>query len=336
MADDHIKLGHGSGGVLTRRLIEGTLLRHFTSERLAGLPDSARLALEGREVAFTTDSYVVDPIFFPGGDIGELAVFGTVNDLAVVGALPRFISCALIIEEGFPTDDLEAVLDSMRRAAEQAGVEVVTGDTKVVPRGKADRLFINTAGVGALSERAAALGGNPAVGDAIIVSGPVGDHGAAVLSRREGLNLESPVESDCDPLTEAAQAVLGAAGRVCFMRDLTRGGLATVLNEATAPEQPGLMLREDDVPVREAVRSICEVLGLDPLYLACEGRLAAIVDAESAPQALEALRAVPVSCEARLVGEVTDRYPGKVALETTLGTRRLLQMLSGEQLPRIC
>jgi len=336
MPEDHIKLGHGSGGVLTRRLIEDTLLRFFTSPRLAPLPDSAWLEVQGVRVAFTTDSYVVDPIFFPGGDIGKLAVFGTVNDLAVVGALPRFISCALILEEGLPQADLEAVLDSMRKAAAAAGVEVVTGDTKVVPRGKADKLFINTAGLGVLPEVAAVPGGELQAGDAVIVSGPVGDHGAAVLSRREGLNMETPVVSDCAPLTDAAQTVLGAARRVSFMRDLTRGGLATVLNEATGQSRPGILLTEADIPVREEVRSLCEVLGLDSLYLACEGRLAAIVDATSAAAVVETLRKVAGAEQSAVIGEVSEHYAGKVAMETALGTRRLLQMLSGEQLPRIC
>jgi len=347
MRDDHIKLGHGSGGVLTRRLIEETLLRFFTSPRLAPLADSACLELDGSAVAFTTDSYVVDPIFFPGGDIGKLAVFGTVNDLSVVGAIPRFISCALILEEGLPTSDLEAILGSMRAAADAAGVEVVTGDTKVVPRGKADKVFINTAGLGLIPAGAPVPGGQVQPGDAVLVSGPVGDHGAAVLSRREGLNLETPVTSDCAPLTAAAQAVLRAARRVAFMRDLTRGGLATVLNEATGEGRPataefplagrpGLLLTETAIPVREEVRSLCEVLGLDPLYLACEGRLAAIVDAASAQGVVDALRDVPGAEQSCIIGEASARYTGKVALQTVLGTRRLLQMLSGEQLPRIC
>ncbi|MCK4282716.1 MAG: hydrogenase expression/formation protein HypE [Candidatus Brocadiae bacterium] len=336
MTEQHIKLGHGSGGVLTRRLIEDTLLRFFTSAHLAALPDSAWVEMGSSRVAFTTDSYVVDPIFFPGSDIGELAIFGTVNDLAVVGAIPRFISCALIIEEGLPTCDLETVLDSMSKAAATADVEVVTGDTKVVPKGKADRIFINTAGVGILPEGPSPPGGHPERGDVIMVSGPVGDHGAAVLSRREGLNLDSPVVSDCAPLTDAAQAVIRNASRVPFMRDVTRGGLATVLNEATQEGAPGILLNETSIPVREEVRSICEVLGLDALYLACEGRLVAIVDAESAPTVVEALRDVPGAAESCAIGEVSARYAGKVVLQTLLGARRLLQMLSGEQLPRIC
>ncbi len=336
MAEDRIKLGHGSGGVLTRRLIEETLLKYFASDRLAPLPDSALIDVEAGRLAFTTDSYVVDPIFFPGGDIGKLAVCGTVNDLSMVGALPRYISCGLILEEGLPMADLERVLASMRDAAADAGVEVVTGDTKVVPRGKADAVFINTAGIGVVPEGVTPPGGQARAGDVIIVTGPVGDHGAAVLSRREGLNLQSSVLSDCAPLTQAAQAVLGAAERVSFLRDLTRGGLATVLNEATAPARPGLLLEEERIPVREEVRAICELLGLDALYLACEGRLAAVVDPQSADRVLDALRAVEGAEESCIIGEMTDRYPGKVALQTSLGTRRLLQMLSGEQLPRIC
>jgi hydrogenase expression/formation protein HypE len=336
MNEERIRLGHGSGGVLTRRLIEETLLRFFRSPHLADLPDSAWLEAPGDRIAFTTDTYVVDPVFFPGGDIGRLSVFGTVNDLAVVGAVPRFISCGLILEEGLPTGELERVLASLGEAAEEADVEVVTGDTKVLPRGKADRLFINTAGLGVLPEGTDPPGGQPRPGDAIIVSGPVGDHGAAVLGCREGLNLQSTVQSDCAPLTGAARAVLSAARRVAFMRDLTRGGLATVLNEATAPGGAGMLLEEGQIPVREPVRSLCEILGLDPLYLACEGRLAAIVDAEDAGAVLEALRADPNGREARRIGSVCTEYEGKVVLQTSLGTRRLLQMLSGEQLPRIC
>jgi hydrogenase expression/formation protein HypE len=336
MSDDHIKLGHGSGGILTRRLIEWTLLKHFRSPILRALPDSAWLELDGVRLAFTTDSFVVDPIVFPGGDIGTLAVFGTVNDLAVAGATPQWISCALILEEGLPAADLDAILASMAGAAEQAGVQVVTGDTKVVPRGKADKMFINTAGVGTPMDGCSPPGGEAREGDVVVVSGPVGDHGAAVLSRREGLAMESTVQSDCAPLTAAARAVLRQAGRVPFMRDLTRGGLATILNEATGPGRPGLLVYEDRIPVREQVRAISEVLGLDPLYMACEGRLGAIVDAEHAPAVLGALRAAPGGEGCAAIGEVTGRYEGKVALQTTLGTRRLLQMLSGEQLPRIC
>ena len=336
MSEERIKLGHGSGGVLTRRLIQDTLLRFFDSPRLAELPDSATVQIADRRVAFTTDSYVVDPIFFPGGDIGELAVFGTVNDLAVVGAVPRFISCALILEEGLPTGDLERVLRSMREAAAAVGVEIVTGDTKVLPRGKADRIFINTAGLGLVPEGLQPPGGEARPGDAIVVSGPVGDHGGAVLAEREGLALEASVESDCAPLTDLAQAVLRTADRTSFMRDLTRGGLATVLNELAKDDGAGVLLEEELTPVREEVRSICELLGLDPLYLACEGRLAAVVDADSEDDVVGAMRALPDGEESRCIGRISEEYAGKVALQTRLGTHRLLQMLSGEQLPRIC
>ena len=336
MSSDAIKLGHGSGGLLSRRLIEEKLLRFFDSPILASLRDSAVLDMGGCQVAFTTDSYVVDPIFFPGGDIGKLAVLGTVNDLAVVGAVPAFISCSLIIEEGLPMDVLDRVLVSIRQAANEAGVEVATGDTKVVPKGKCDRLFINTAGLGTLAEWAKPLGGHPTPGDRVIVSGAVGEHEAAVLAAREGLNVHGSLESDCAPLTEVAHAVLQNAGSVSFMRDITRGGLATILNEAVAGQGCGIMLSEEDVPVREEVRSICELLGLDPLYMACEGRLVAFVDGASAAGVIQALRATVTAEGCAAIGTVTNEYPGKVVAQTAYGTRRLLQMLSGQQLPRIC
>jgi hydrogenase expression/formation protein HypE len=336
MSEDLIKLAHGSGGVLTRRLLDETILRHFTSEHLVSLPDSAALEAGELKLAFTTDSYVVDPVFFPGGDIGKLAVFGTVNDLAVAGAMPRFLSCGLILEEGLPTSQLERVLASMQAAADTAGVEIVTGDTKVVPRGKADKIFVNTAGVGLLPVNSGVPAGHAEPGDAIIVTGPLGDHGAAVLSCREGIHLDSPVVSDCAPLTSAAQLVLGTAERVAFMRDLTRGGLATILNEIVEPLDLGALLDEDAVPVREEVRSICEMLGLDPLYLACEGRLVAVVDAGSADDVLDELHAVPGSEGSARIGTATEDYAGRVVMDTALGSRRLVQVLSGEQLPRIC
>jgi len=335
MSEEQITLAHGSGGILSRKLVRDRLLKFFTSPLLSGLDDSAMLEMESERTAFTTDTYVVDPIFFPGGDIGKLAVCGTVNDLAVVGARPRYISCALILEEGFPSDDLDRILASMQTAADEADVQVVTGDTKVVPRGNADGIFINTAGVGSFEEHQPPTGDEPRPGDRVVVSGPVGDHGAAVLGRREGLNLDSSAESDSAPLTDAAAAVREAAERVSFMRDLTRGGLATILNEA-AGEEMGIVIREEAVPVRPAVRSLCELLGVDALYLACEGRLAAIVDPDSAGDVRDALRSTPGSERAESVGEVTEEYAGKVACETAYGTRRLLQMLSGEQLPRIC
>jgi len=322
MTDETIKLGHGSGGLLTRQFIEDVLLRHFPSPLLSSLPDSATLTVGGVQIAFTVDSYVVDPVFFPGGDIGKLAVCGTVNDLAVVGAIPRFISCSLILEEGLSQEHLRIILASMQQAAHEAEVEVVTGDTKVVPRGKADKVFVNTSGVGLIPPDGRRPDAPMEPGDVVLVSGPLGDHGAAVLSQREGLNLQSSVLSDCAPVTAIARAVLRTARRVSFLRDVTRGGLATILNEAVEGSGLGIVLAEAQVPFRPAVRSICELLGLDPLYLACEGRVAAVVDRESADEVVRAVR-----CE---------QYGGQVVAETPFGTRRLVQMLSGEQLPRIC
>jgi hydrogenase expression/formation protein HypE len=331
-----IRLGHGSGGILTRRLIKDKLLRYFTSPLLSPLKDSATVVVHGGEISFTTDTYVVDPIFFPGGNIGKLAVYGTVNDLAVVGAIPHFISCALILEEGFPENELDVILNSMVEAADVAGVEVVTGDTKVVPRGKADKIFINTSGLGIKRHGGRLPNAEMKPGDVLLLSGPLGDHGAAVLSKRGGLNLESTVLSDCAPVTAIAQAMLESAGRVSFMRDITRGGLATVLNEAVEASNLGIILVEKDIPVRPEVRSICELLGLDPMYLACEGRVAAVVDGESAVHVVRAVKAAPGGEGVAVIGMVSDRYRGEVVAETQLGTRRLVQMLSGEQLPRIC
>lgn len=336
MSERTIRLGHGSGGTLTRQLIEDTLLEYFRSPLLSSLPDSATLTIHGVRVAFTTDSYVVDPIFFPGGDIGKLAVHGTVNDLAVCGAVPRFISCALILEEGFSEDDLRVILASMQEAAGLAQVEVVTGDTKVVPRGKADGVFINTSGIGIVPPEVDLPGGPMQAGDRVIVSGPLGDHGAAVLSKREGLNLKSTVLSDCAPVIGIAQTILAHAARVSFLRDVTRGGLATILNEAVSGSQVGIMLVEEDIPIRAEVRAICELLGLDPFYLACEGRVAAVVDRASAEEVAGALSVAPGGEGSCIVGTVSDRYQGQVVAETPFGTHRLIQMMSGEQLPRIC
>ncbi len=333
---NRIKLAHGSGGRLTRELISGEIRKHFDSPLLEGMPDSASIALHGGSVAFTTDSYVVDPIFFPGGDIGRLAVFGTVNDLAVSGCTPRFISCALIIEAGLAEDDLRRILSSMAEAAHLAGVDVVTGDTKVVPAGKADRIFINTAGLGIFAKDARIPGGELLPGDRVVVTGPLGDHGAAIMACRKGLNVTSNVESDCAPVTESARAILAAAERTPFMRDITRGGLASVLNEAVEGGRLGIVLDEEKVPFRDGVRSISELLGIDPYYLACEGRVAAVVDAGSADGVLEALSSRPGAARSAVIGEVTEDYAGKLVARTPFGAHRLIQMLSGEQLPRIC
>ncbi|MBS3762751.1 MAG: hydrogenase expression/formation protein HypE [Planctomycetes bacterium] len=336
MTDKTIKLGHGSGGKLTHELIDEVLLRYFDSPLLAGLPDSARVEMHGGPVAFTTDTYVVDPPFFPGGNIGKLATYGTVNDIAVTGALPLFLSCGLILEEGFPESDLHKILASMQEAGRYAGVEVVTGDTKVVPRGKLDRIFINTAGIGISRREGSLPAGEIRSEDVVLVSGPLGDHGAAVLSEREGLNLESAILSDCAPVTDIAQTILQNAQRVPFLRDVTRGGLATILNEAVNDSDLGVILQEDDIPVRPGVRSICELLGLDPLYLACEGRVVTVIDPDSSEGVLASLHKLGNGQDAAAVGKISAEYAGEVVVETHFGTHRLVQMLSGEQLPRIC
>jgi hydrogenase expression/formation protein HypE len=336
MAEKTIKLAHGSGGTLMHKFIREHVLGNFASPLLAPLGDSARIIVHGGPIAFTTDSYVVDPIFFPGGNIGRLAVFGTVNDLAVSGAIPKFMSCALIIEEGMSESDLDMVLAAIRDASDEAQVEIVTGDTKVVPRGKADKIFINTAGVGIVPRNGRLPDAEMQAGDVLVVSGFLGDHGAAVLSRRQGLNIEANVLSDCAPVTAAAQAVLKTAERVSFLRDVTRGGIATILNEAVEGKGLGIVIEEQAVPVRPEVRSICELLGIDPLYLACEGRIAAIVDGGSANRVVAALRDATGDGNCSIIGAVVNEHPGRVVGRTPLGTHRLIQMLSGEQLPRIC
>ncbi len=349
--DDRILLAHGSGGVLSHELIENVFACHFANSLLDPLGDSAVAdALPSGRVAFTTDSYVVQPLFFPGGDIGKLAVCGTVNDVAVVGATPLYLSAAFILEEGLPMETLQRVVVSMAKTAGTAGVQIVTGDTKVVNRGAADGLFINTAGVGVVPVGLALGPRYLCPGDAILVNGTLGDHGIAVMLKREGLVFGSTLESDCAPLNGLVAAVLNAApGMVRCMRDATRGGLATVLNEWVTPARigarssdphavsgAGIELEEADVPVREGVRAACEFLGLDPLYAANEGKLVIAVAPEAAEAALAALRAHPLGRDAALIGHVTAEHAGRVVMRTPYGGRRILQMLTGAQLPRIC
>lgn len=341
MKDDVILLAHGSGGKLMHDLIEKTIAPAVGGEALARLDDAAELAIEGgARLAFTTDSYVVKPIFFPGGDIGRLAVSGTVNDLAMKGARPVAISLALIIEEGLALADLERVLTSVASTAREAGVEVVTGDTKVVERGSADGLFINTAGIGVIPPERNVSGANARPGDAVIVTGTIGDHGLAVMTEREGLGLSIPVASDVKPLSSLVEALFSAvpAEHVHVLRDPTRGGLATTLNEIAAQSRVTVVLDERAIPVRDEVAGACEVLGFDPLYVANEGKFVAIVDPASADAALRALRAHADGAEAAIVGEVEDAAGRKpsVFVRTALGTRRFVSMLTGEQLPRIC
>lgn len=334
---DQVLLGHGSGGLLTAQLIERLILPTFRNPILEPLDDQAVICLEGNDrIAFTTDSYVVTPIFFPGGGIGALAVNGTVNDLAMGGARPIALSLALILEEGFAMAELERVLASVQEAAARAGVPVVTGDTKVVGRGSGDKVFINTAGVGIVPAGVSLSSRNVRAGDAILLSGTVGDHGTAILSQREGLALEGEITSDTAPLHDLAQAVLAAAPTLHAMRDPTRGGLAATLVEIASRGRLGIQVDERAIPVREVVRGACELLGLDPLLLANEGKLVAFVPEAEAPAALSAMRAHPLGRQAALIGRVTDEHPGLVVLRTPIGGRRILDLPFAEPLPRIC
>ena len=330
--DEIITLDYGSGGKKTARLIEQSILPALDNPALRALGDGAVLP-GGEQLVFSTDSFVVDPIFFPGGDIGKLSVCGTVNDIAMCGGEPKYLSCSFIIEEGLPMADLERVIASIRAACEQAGVTVVTGDTKVVERGRGDKLYINTAGIGVLKHP----GLSPAAmreGDAVLISGTVGDHGTAVMLARHDM-MQGDLKSDCAPLNRRAAAVLAVEG-VRVLRDPTRGGVATTLNEFVEGRELGIELEETAIPVRGQVRSACEMLGLDPLYCANEGKLLAVVSAEGAEAALAALRSLPEGAEAACIGRVTREHPGKLTLKTPLGGRRILQKLTGAQLPRIC
>lgn len=331
--DDIITLDYGSGGKKTSQLIEGLLLPALDNPALRELGDGA--ILPGAEkLVFSTDSFVVDPIFFPGGDIGKLSVCGTVNDLAVCGAEPKYLSCAFIIEEGFAAEDLARVVASIRAAADAAGVAVVTGDTKVVERGRGDKLYVNTAGIGflkypGLSPRAIRPG------DRVLVSGTVGDHGTAVMLARSGM-MQGDIHSDCAPLNELCRALLSSGAAVRVLRDPTRGGVATTLNEFVEGTALGIELTEASIPVRGEVQAACDMLGLDALYCANEGKLLAVVAPGDEARALAALQSVDTGREAAIIGTVTADYPGRVVMDTAFGGRRILQKLTGAQLPRIC
>ena len=334
--ETRITMSHGSGGKATHTLIEAVFLDAFRNPLLEPLEDSARLRIGGARVAFTTDSYVVSPLFFPGGDIGDLAVNGTVNDLSMAGAVPRYLSAGFILEEGFPIADLTRITESMRDAATSAGVQVVAGDTKVVERGKADGCYINTAGVGII-ERDISLGVDQArPGDAIIVSGPIGDHGMTIMLARGELDIEADVRSDTAPLNGLVAHLLDATPRVRALRDATRGGVATILNEIARSADVGVLVSEDDIPVRTEVRGAAELLGIDPMYVACEGRMVAVVDGEHADRALAALRADPLGDRAAIIGQVTAGPAGIVQLKTSFGGTRIVDLLVGDPLPRIC
>ncbi|MFC4907109.1 hydrogenase expression/formation protein HypE [Actinomadura gamaensis] len=335
--DERITLAHGAGGRATADLVGAVFLEQFRNRWLEPLEDQAVFAADAGRLAFTTDSYVVRPLFFPGGDIGDLAVNGTVNDLAVSGARPLHLSAAFVLEEGFPVADLRRVAAAMARAAGAAGVTIVTGDTKVVERGKGDGCYITTSGVGVL-ERDVTLGAARArPGDAVLVSGPVGDHGITVMLARGDLGIEAELRSDTAPLNGLVDSLLDAVPEgVRCLRDATRGGVATVLNEIAGACGAGAEVREDAVPVRPAVRGASELLGIDPLYVACEGRLVAVVAEEHAATALAALRAHPLGADAAVIGSMTDGPSGLVLLRTAFGGTRVLDTLVGDPLPRIC
>jgi hydrogenase expression/formation protein HypE len=336
LKEERITLSHGSGGKATQTLIEAVFLEAFSNPLLAPLEDGAVLAANGGRLAFTTDSYVVSPLFFPGGDIGDLAVNGTVNDLAVSGARPLWLSAGFILEEGFPVADLERIVASMAAAAERAGVQIVTGDTKVVQRGKADGCYVNPAGVGVI-ERPVELGVATArPGDAVIVSGPIGEHGITIMLARGELDIEAEVSSDTAPLNGLVERLLDAAPGVRGLRDATRGGVATICNEVARSAGVAVVVDEEAVPVRPEVRGACELLGIDPLYVACEGRLVAVVDGDQADAALGALRSHPLGEGAAVIGRVKDDPPGLVLLKTSFGGTRIVDLLVGDPLPRIC
>jgi hydrogenase expression/formation protein HypE len=333
---DIVELAHGGGGRKTSRLIETVFAPAFRNPYLEPLGDGAVVTVGSERLAFTTDTFVVKPAFFPGGDIGSLAVHGTVNDLAMCGADPLFLSAGYLLEEGFPMRDLERVVASMAAACVAVTVPLVTGDTKVVDKGKGDGIYVNTSGVGRVREGVNVGPGRAAPGDAVIVSGPIGDHGIAVMAAREGIEFETALVSDSAPVVAPVRALLDAVPEAHALRDPTRGGLATALCEIAVASKVGILLEEAEVPVRPEVQGACELLGLDPLYVACEGRFLAILPGDRVPAALAAVRAQPGGEGARRVGSVVAGDPGRLVLRTRIGSHRLLERLSGEQLPRIC
>jgi hydrogenase expression/formation protein HypE len=333
--DDSILLAHGSGGKLSHELVEKKFLPFLANPALNKLDDSAIFEASGR-LAFTTDSYVVNPIFFPGGDIGKLAICGTVNDLAMNGAKPLYLSLSAIIEEGFLLSELEQIVQSIKKAVEEAEVSIIAGDTKVVNRGQADKLFITTSGVGIIPPGVDISGANARAGDKVLLSGTIGDHGIAIMSQREGLRFAMTLESDCAPLNKLVSQMLGVSSGIHCMRDPTRGGLATTLNELARQSNVGIAIEEAKIPVKEEVKAACELLGLDPVYVANEGKLVAIVDPADANKILARMRKNRYGRDAATIGEVTNQHLGKVVMKTKLGPSRIVDMLSGELLPRIC
>ena len=331
-----IVLAHGSGGKLSQQLMQSVVLPRFRNELLAPLHDGAIFALDGARLAFSTDSYVVSPLFFPGGDIGKLAVHGTVNDLAMCGARPMYLSVGFILEEGTAMDDFARVVGSMREAADAAGAMLVTGDTKVVDRGKADGIFINTSGIGVVPEGVDISPARARPGDKILLSGEIAVHGIAIMSVREGLEFETEIASDTAPLNGLVEAMLAVGGDIHVLRDPTRGGVTSALTEIAQSAGVGMLIEEARIPIGEEVKGACEILGLDPLYVANEGKLIAVVAPGAAEGVLAAMRAHPLGREAAIIGEVTAEHPAFVLMKTRVGGTRVVDMLSGEQLPRIC
>jgi len=337
MNSDLILLGHGSGGRLSHQLLDELILPSLSGTVPADQNDAAMLAQIAGRLAYTTDSFVVDPIFFPGGTIGSLAVHGTVNDLAMMGARPLYLSVGLIIEEGFGKDDLRLILNDMRQAADCAAVSIVTGDTKVVPRGKADKLFITTSGIGVIEHNLTIHGANARPGDKVIISGTVGDHGIAVMAGREGLNISSDIRSDSAALNGLVEEIIAEAGdSLHVLRDPTRGGVATTVKEIAMQSGMAVTLQESALPVNPAVRGVCAILGLDPLFVANEGKLLAFVSPEAAERVLALMKRHPLGNQAAVIGQVTPTPAGRVSMETIIGGLRAVEMLAGEQLPRIC
>ena len=336
MKHDKITLAHGSGGKLTHELVKQLFLPNFSNEALSQLGDSAILQFNGARLAFTTDSYVVKPLFFPGGDIGKLAVSGTINDLSVVGAKPMFLSAGFIIEEGFEMSLLERVVNSMKETAAIADVEIVTGDTKVVERGSVDNLYINTCGIGIVNNGVNLSISRIEIGDKIIISGTIGDHGLAVISERESLGFNPPIKSDCAPLSNLIGRLINSGANIKFMRDPTRGGLATTLNEIVNTQKYGIVIEEQNIPINSNVRALCEILGYDPLYIANEGKVVIVASANDAAKVCDILKEDDLGKDADIIGEVVKEPQGKACLKTVIGGTRVVDMLVGDQLPRIC
>lgn len=333
---EKILLAHGSGGILSNQLLENIFIKSFNNQYLNQKTDSAIIELSGTRLAFTTDTFVIKPIFFPGGDIGSLAVNGTINDIAVSGAKPLFISAGFIIEEGFELSLLEEITTSMKAATEKAGVFIVTGDTKVVEKGSCDKIFINTSGIGLVHEGVSLSPKNCKPGDNIIINGGIAEHGISVIALREGLNFETTIKSDTAALSELTELILSVSEKISVMRDPTRGGIASSLNEISSASNLGIEIYENKIPLKEEVKGACELLGFDPLQVANEGKLLVFADDTDTDIVLKSMRSHPLGKDSEIIGRVVKDHPGIVTIQTNIGTNRIVEMLSGEQLPRIC